>query len=430
MQKYRWLGRTMKSLIVVITTVGATLATLTVGAAPAVRVTHPVLPSAALTFPADTTTGIHLGLPFNYGITPTEEVAPVDFVFGSNFPHTPSTVYNTFYQPFQRDGNAIHSLTWWQAQHPDWVVYQCDQQTPAYEFGDANMPLDIANPAVLAYLLQTAIIPAINKGYPGIAFDNVSLNNSAQRCGVWQQQSDGTRVWHQEYSGQYYDPAYAQTVLAWAKYMRQQIDTYTQQHGLSHVTIAMNLSEDYAHPEDFALLAPYFDIDFNEAGFTNWGNQPVTDAHWLTLAQEVQTLDAAGKAVILNGEEPQDTSAITTAQIQWILASYLLVKGHHTYTYISGMINGGKQQDYGRLILYPEYYAPIGAPLAPMHADGGVYQRTYANGLVFVNPSATTTYTVQLPSAVYTDLYGQVYQGSLTLAPASGIILLGQAVTS
>ncbi len=425
MAKYHWLLPMMKALIIVITTVGATLATLTFGATPALHAVRPVQTPSTPAFPADTTTGIHLGLPFNYAIAPSDEVAPVDYVFGSNYPQTPSTVYNTFYQPFQRDGDATHSLTWWQTQHPDWIAYQCDQQTPAYEFGDKNMPLDIANPAVLAYLLQTAIIPAINKGYPSIAFDNVGLDNSAQRCGVWQQQSDGTRAWHQEYSGQYHDPAYAQTVLAWAKYMRQQIDTYVQQHGLSRVTITMNLSEDYEHPEDFALLAPYFDIDYNEAGFTNWGNGPVTGADWLTLAQEVQTLDAAGKAVILNGEEPQATSAITTAQIQWILANYLLVKGHHTYTYISGMINSGKQQDYGRLILFPEYYAPVGAPLAPMQADGGVYQRAYAHGLVFVNPSATTTYTVQLPSAFYTDLYGQVYQGSLTLTPASGIILLG-----
>ena len=41
--------------------------------------------------------------------------------------------------------------------HPEWVLYQCDGKTPAWEFGQATpgeVPVDIFNPQVLAWQLQ------------------------------------------------------------------------------------------------------------------------------------------------------------------------------------------------------------------------------------------------------------------------------------
>src|SRR2546429_9873306 len=71
-----------------------------------------------------------------------------------------------YYIPFHRDNGtfsnsgAYHDLAHWKAAHPDWVLYKCDRVTPAYEFGDPNMPLDFANPALVSWQIQTYVQPA------------------------------------------------------------------------------------------------------------------------------------------------------------------------------------------------------------------------------------------------------------------------------
>ncbi|HET9913182.1 MAG TPA: putative glycoside hydrolase, partial [Anaerolineales bacterium] len=70
----------------------------------------------------------------------------------------------------------------------------------------------------------------------------------------------------------------------------------------------------------------------------------------------------------------------------FLLGSYLLVKGHHTYL----NFEFSTEPEW-----FPEYEIPIGTPVGGTpqsisslwHADLGVYARTYTNGLVLVNPS-------------------------------------------
>jgi hypothetical protein len=40
-------------------------------------------------------------------------------------------------------------LAWWQANHPSWVLYACDQVTPAGLATDPEITLDISNPDVI-----------------------------------------------------------------------------------------------------------------------------------------------------------------------------------------------------------------------------------------------------------------------------------------
>jgi hypothetical protein len=60
-----------------------------------------------------------------------------------------------------------------------------------------------------------------------------------------------------------------------------------------------------------------------------------------------------------------------------------------------------------------------------MYANQGVYRRDFTNGLVFVNPSSTTSHTLTLPTGTYKDLYGTTQPSTITLAPASAITLVG-----
>src|SRR5207249_2151743 len=112
---------------------------------------------------------------------------------------------------------------WWQANHPDWVEYQCDKTTVAYiTDGSGAVPLDITNPAVLQYLEQTYYGPALAGTYykypgkyDGMAFDNATLTNgggwSGMRCGHY----DTSGNWIQQYSGTQDDPAWRSSVITW-----------------------------------------------------------------------------------------------------------------------------------------------------------------------------------------------------------------------
>lgn len=163
----------------------------------------------------------------------------------------------------------------------------------------------------------------------------------------------------------------------------------------------------------------------------------VTDAFgeegWTTQIARVMNLIHQGRAVI-----GQSYDAYTADQRMFTLATYLLIKGDHTYFNYST----GNAPEW-----WPEYDVPIGAPLAPTpdspHAlfAQGVYQRDYSNGRVLVNPTSVAqtidlgaTYLLAqptggggvpwngvLPSAWHID-YSPVNQ--VTLQPGQGAVLV------
>ncbi len=101
----------------------------------------------------------------------------------------------------------------------------------------------------------------------------------------------------------------------------------------------------------------------------------------------------------------------------WAIANYLLVKNHCMYMYMSG------SQQYGSLVIFPEYSIPIGHPEAPMRRVQKVWGRKYSGGLALVNPYDKTS-TVVLPGNSYVDIHGVAVGPSVTMLPHSGIVLL------
>src|SRR6266581_7609294 len=141
----------------------------------------------------DTTSGIHLGLPFDHHTNPSTYTGRVDYIWGASYPQQPPAgVFHTFYLPYDRDEDTrlykeAHDITWWQANHPDWVEYKCDKTTVAYEFGETTtVPLDITNPNEVAYMehtyvdagLQGTLLDHPGEKYDGIAFDNPAFQNA------------------------------------------------------------------------------------------------------------------------------------------------------------------------------------------------------------------------------------------------------------
>jgi hypothetical protein len=370
-------------------------------------------PTRGVAQPPDTSENIHVALISNHYIeNPQDEAGIVDLVWASRFPSQPDGMYNLLYYPFDRDadegtGGLHHDIAYFLANHPDWIVYTCDRKTPAYEFDNSKVPLDITNPDVLDYIVLNYIVPAIQKGYQGIAFDNVGFYNNWHRCGVW---SNGK--WVEQ-------PNYVESILTWASFM------YTRLHGF-YLSVAMNFPYDFNHPVESNQMYQYMDIVLDERGFTNWGESQenyLSGDTWLTNMQALQSLEAMGKGFISINQMPEVFNLVSQKEKQWALANYLLVKSNLSFIAITGI------QEYGRILTTPEYSAPIGYALNSMYQSQGVYMRDFSNGLVIVNPYARQSFTISLPAGIYQDLYG-TFLDAITLEPQSGIVLLGSTVSA
>jgi len=380
------------------------------------EIDHPA--SRANLFPA-TTDGIHLEMVFNYNvIKPGIESGVVDMVWGSNYATQPAGVYNTSYIPYSVD-NFTNSVAWYQAHHPDWLEYLCDEKTLAFEFGATTLaPLDLANPAVQAYQWANWVDAPLAQGFGGIAVDTMDLTNDWQRCGHF----NTSGAWVQQYTGQSDDPAFRHDVLAW------EAATYAHTHAYSKTaTMQVNVTYHFGEPKaDNLQLMTTTDLLFDERGFTNWGTAArhvSTPMEWQTILTALKYVQAKGLCYMTNGEEPGPTENISQADRLWVLANYLLVKNDCTYVYMTGITNG--QQDYGSLFVFPEYSIAIGHATGAMTKKQGAWIRTFSGGLTLVNPYDATA-TMTLPPGNYVDVNGRAVTSPVTLTRQTGTILLLQ----
>jgi len=398
--------------------------------------------------------GIQIGIPFattDVEVPIIEAAGNVGYVFGAHGPI--AGAQTAFVYNFHRDQyNAlvakepVHDRAWFEANHPDWIMYRADRRTLASDedVRDAGqLTLDISNPAVVQYQFDSFVKPGIDRGFLRIGFDGVYIINPNKWSGVYR---DGQ--WVQLYSGEKAGPALADAVVGWARAMREKIKMYH-----SSVQIDMNYTLRDEYPEAYARLLPYLDGVFDERGFTNWGKAGpsfATDEVWARIVSGMRLLREGGKLTFINGEVPVSdpgtpaatytdlkasirplASTVDPAAIQWVLANYLLVKGPDFYTNVSayfvrpdfgpGSVKQGVQ-DYGRYIDRPAYHAPIGTPTGDLYEQQGVYWRDYTHGVVLVNPSSSDTQSVTL-SGTYRDLDGSPVE-SLTMQAPSGVMLL------
>ena len=211
--------------------------------------------AAAMATWKNSTDGIHSFLTFDSGATLPAIAAfgdRIDYVWGASSEAAriaawrkanPDVVLSK-YIPFTRDPACPHlsgkpgpqcnaktpgfkegcpdCLPWWQAHHPELVLYQCDKVTPAWECfsGEGcrheSVPLDLTNPKTLDYQISAAVKPAATEGYNAIALDNYGLSNQWKACGSF---SGSNGTWVQKYSAAdpRKDPQYTKDVLDWTR---------------------------------------------------------------------------------------------------------------------------------------------------------------------------------------------------------------------
>jgi hypothetical protein len=136
-------------------------------------------------------------------------------------------------------------------------------------------------------------------------------------------------------------------------------------------------------------------------GFAEGGNENYYAlGDWQLQMNRALSLVNAGK-IVIGQTYPNGSDA---NERLFVLGTYLLIKGHHTYVNLDS---------YGLAIQWqPEYGINLGAPVDPvpanistlLNASWNLYVRHYANGMVLVNPSPADNGALALGGTFYQAL--------------------------
>ena len=345
--------------------------------------------------------------------------------------HPGMVVSNYFIMGLDQYVVTHHTLSWWRANHPDWILYACTASgTPTHDIaymqgiGIPDMPLDIHNPNVVAYQINTMAGAAQAGGYNALAIDQVVFwniyhggnasfgqrrNVSEYGCGSWQ----GNSFTRHYASPQ--DPQYASDVVAYVRQARSILHA-------RNMTLVVNHPGGSVNESNEQQLLANTDAVMNETGFSDYGRYtqkpsivPSTLA-WMRFAQQ------HGTAVLVVNKFIDDTNrdgSVSHAQLEYVLATYLLGNQGAALLFAGGLHGYGTQQ------IHSEYNAPIGTPCTDV-SSGPVYSRRFSGGIAVVNAS-TSSASFRLPSHSYRDVSGGSTVSSLSLAPMSGSVLLTSA---
>jgi hypothetical protein len=401
---------------------------------------------------ANTTTGIHALQVFDeahgYMITAAQGIADglrYESVWGVRNARMASAWHAgngnlraLIYTPYDTDatGSGLdQSTTWWLANHPNWILYECDKTTIAYVPGLHGVPLDISNPAVIRYQWNLLGAFAEANGFDGVAADIVSQTNNTGRpaaghrgCGVW---SRAHSRWTAKFSGNSVDPRWAAATKNWVRGVQRALHDGTRFPRVLALAINANL-DGYAAPingkggdPDEKFIVAHADIIMNEAGFAMWGNY-VDDRAFNNAVGWMEYAQSLAEATLTTADWNQQSQSPTVAQLDYSIATYLMGKEQAAALYV------GQNPMYGKENYYTEYEAKIGQACAPMYGGPGdpnfrgenLYIRKYSGGLAIANVNGKVPYSVVLPRASYRDIEGENVVSPLTVNPNSGIVLL------
>lgn len=310
-----------------------------------------------------------------------------------------------------------HTLAWFQANHPEWVLYSCTANgTPthdvAYMRGIPNdeVPLDLHNAAATQYELSLMADQAVQNGYNALAIDQAVFWNtfgrgSAFGCGVWQ---NGRFV--RRYASAN-DRQFAADVVSYVQTAR------TVAHSRRLALAANHPAESLNDPLERALVQSV-DLELDETGFSDYGNYARAPGlfgktlAYLTWAQRqhvaVATLNRFSRS--MNAED-----------MEYVMAGYLM-SNEGAELVFAGRDEG---HNYNSEQYHREYddVARIGRPCGEP-TSGPVFTRRYSNGIVVVNDSRAST-NVTLPSNAYRDIEGRAVRNPLRLTPNDAYVLVG-----
>jgi len=390
-------------------------------------------PNAAAT---NTSGRIGLSQIFDFSITATQKSADgprYNVVWGANSPtawraKNPSLIAARYFIIEQSD--STHPLSYFTTYHPDWILYNCTSsgtptRTPAYMQAGAygtNAPLDIHNPAVISFQLNTlAIPPMLASGYNGLAADQVVFANimggnagtGSYGCGVYQGSTFVRRYTSKS------DSHWASDVVNWVKTAKSTLTPKGLKLVINHPagSTASTLEQ--------TLLANT-DVALSEVGFSNYGGYTRSSTLFATALNYMNYTQAHGVTAMLIDKFVQ-SSALSPIQREWAIGTYLMGNNGNALLYATygGYGTGG----YGKEYYYPEYATNMGAPCGAVTGGPQIYQRKFANGLVIVNADLATHSASLSALHMYHDIEGRAVTNPLVVPPTNAFVMTTLAGT-
>lgn len=395
---------------------------------------HPSpIPSSTPGQPDYSPARIRLHQVFSFGISSAQAVAEgprYDLVWGASNPtawranHSQLLASRYF---IMEQSDASHNLGYYQANHPDWILYNCTAsgtptRSPAYMQAGAygtNVPLDIHNPAVVNFQVRSlAIPPAIAAGYNALAIDQVLFANimggnagrGSYGCGIYQ---GGTFV--RRYNSKS-DSRWASDAVNWVKTAKSIVNG--EPH---HLKLVVN------HPAgstasflELELLANV-DAALSELGFTNYGAYKRSASLFATVLNYQIYAQAHGVIPLIIDKFIQ-REALTPVQREWVVGTYLMANNGKLLLYAT---NGGYGTGgYGTLHYYPEYGTNMGSACGRPSGGPAIYQRRFTNGLVVVNASTSSAIATLPSNHRYRDIINRTVTPALLVGPTDAYIMM------
>jgi hypothetical protein len=324
----------------------------------------------------------------------------------------------------------IHNGTWssdWTdvTAHEDWFMHNMDNlrhHEPTSNW-DIN---DISNTGFREYWVSSVIADMRATGAQGVFADSFEAGISGYGVTDPDLRFDGTNPGNPLYWPN--GDTWLLQKHEWSAYIEQAFASTSE-----HFLFVPNIG---------AMITGWADIDYSniDGAMLEGFAYMEAPADWVLGMNRAIKLAAAGKMIIVQSY-PTGTGQQYIDERDFLLASYLLLKGTHTYINLGG----------SGVYYFPEYDLDFGTAKAPLPADvsayqsGGVYRRDFDKGIVLVNPSTASvsvplsgTYRQVQPSGggatgdAQLDTGGNYIGGtisyvnltSVTLAPRTAALLL------
>jgi hypothetical protein len=335
-----------------------------------------------------------------------------------------------------------HDLTWFQTNHPDWILYACQADgTPTHELayfgtGFGDVPLDIHNPDVIAYQLNLLGADMVNSGYNALAADNVVFGISSTGpnpyfgegspqpgwygCGIWQ-----GNTFVRRYSGGNgaQDPNWIADMENWVATVKNYLTTNPAIAPHNFKLIVNHTPHDLTPNANEMQMLQHVDGLLDEDGFTDYG-KIMTGSNFQGTMNWMEYLQAHNVAMFItdyycSGSTcSRDVQSLTPSQVDWTLSTYAIGNNGGAGVYISPATGGVYSYR-------SEYSKRYGAPCGGFQTSGTLYFRKFSNGFAVANSSGTTAQSMPLPAGhVYSDIEGRPVSSPLMVNAKDGYLLL------